>query len=225
MRSDVDDLVFFCNLFNESRRDSDAISSIHDLIALDPVFDRQRRKLFHAIYTGAIDSIQDTLTALALYEDSAGVASIVATKRAELAQRLITYCRDALGIIDDQLLPNAISPQATVFFERMKGDLLRHVAEFADDPDAGSAAEDSYTRAFAIADVSLASYDPVRLALVLNAAVFKVRIRRDVETAIDMLDRAVRDFDQETVDLSEAFHDEVVEIVSAMRGHLAEWGE
>jgi 14-3-3 protein epsilon len=228
----VDDLIYLCTLYHREQRDREALEALNDLIEIDPVFDKTRRVLFQAVYKLVIDSLRDTLNTVQQFYDSelennrVDQASLLHRKKEELCQKLISLSREAITAINDQLLPNASGPQMVVFFQKLKGDLYRYIAEFSDDTEslaAGNEGEDSYSMAFEVAESNLMKLDPVRMSLILNAAVFKYEIRKDPESASDMLEHALKEFDGQFGELSEEDQQEVLETLEIMRGNLRVW--
>jgi 14-3-3 protein epsilon len=228
----VEDLIYMCTLYHREQRDKEALEALNELIGLDPVFDKSRRVLFQAIYKLVIDSLRDTLNTVHQYYESdvennrVDQASLLQRKKEELCSKLIFFARDAITSIDQQLLPNASDPQMIVFFHKLKGDLFRYIAEFSDDTDslaAGNSGEESYTLAFDYAESNLPRNDPVRMSLILNAAVFRYEIRKDPESATDMLEHALKEFEGDFSELGDEDQQEVFETLEIMRGNLQVW--
>jgi 14-3-3 protein epsilon len=231
-RDSLDDLIYFCTVYHREQRDKEALEALNELIDLDPAFDNTRRILFQAIYKLVIDSIRETLNVVQPFYDSevqnnrVDHASFLHRQKDELCRKLIVVARDGITAISQQLLPNATEPQMVVFFQKMKGDLYRYIAEFSDESEsiaAGNAGEESYNAAFDVADAHLALCDPVRLTLILNAAVFRYEIRKDADSASEMLERTLADIEGEPIDLKEEEAREVYATLEIMRGNLRLW--
>ena len=48
----------------------------------------------------------------------------------EVEQRLIKYCEEIIGFIDNKLLKSEKNGRACIFYLKMKGDYYRYLAEF-----------------------------------------------------------------------------------------------
>jgi 14-3-3 protein epsilon len=234
MSAEEEDLVYFCRLYYMEHRDREAVSSLRELIAANPVFDWDRGCLFQAVHKMVIDSLRDTINVLSQYYEieldhgHASKVSLLAGKKEELCRQLIQQSREAIETIDRDLLPNAADAHMTVFFHKLRGDLYRYVAECSDDTESVAAANDaeaSYTQAFQVADVNLATCHPIRMGLVLNAAVFKYQIRKDLESATDMLVAAEKDIDASTDQFSENSTQQLRDISLIIRQNLEAWAE
>jgi 14-3-3 protein epsilon len=234
MSSEEDDLVYFCRLYHTEHRDREAVSSLRELIGTNPVFDWDRGILFQAVYKMVIDSLRDTLNVLTQYYDielehgHASKVSLLAGKKEELCRQLIRQSREALQTIDRDLLPNAVDPHMVVFFHKLCGDLYRYVAEYSDDTESVAAANDaevSYTQAFQVADISLTICHPIRMGLVLNAAVFKYQIRKDIHGATEMLLAAEKDIETSTDQFSDNSARQLEEIARIIRQNLEAWAD
>jgi 14-3-3 protein epsilon len=231
---EIEDLCFFCSLSQHLKREKEGLDAINELIALDPVFDKQRRGLFQAAYKLVIDPLRNNLRVLSEFQEFEAErgrsehAAFLAAKRDRLSRQLLSHSKDAIAAIDGALLPNASDQQMIVFFQKLKGDFYRYQAEYSDETDAiaaGNSAEEAYTMALGVAGESLSHCDPVRLALVLNAAIFKYEIRKDLEVASDMLERAIAECERQSHDLPDEAKEEVDDLVGYMKQNLGSWSE
>jgi 14-3-3 protein epsilon len=217
-----------CSIDDQEQRDREALTGIVQLIELDSVFDKRRSNLFHAISKMVIDSIRDILSLVSHYSEleerrnHASHVGLLQTKHEMLCRKLIGFSRDAIGLIDQYLLPNAVETQLQIFFHKLKGDLYRYIAEFSDESEsisAGNSAESSYPVAFEIAD-RLAGCDPFRMSLHLNAVVFKSDIKKDTVSASEMLERAIDEIEPSLAAVSEETQGELLEIHRIMRQNI-----
>ena len=226
------DLVLLCQLFHECERDQEAIDTLHELISVDPVFDRDRRNLFHAIYKQVIDSLRAVLGLCQKYyefevsQHNDGHAEMLKGKREKNCARLLAVVTGGIEAIDSQLLPRAADTEAVVFFQRMKGDFFRYVAEYSDETEsieAENKAEEAYNRAVTLADQSLPRFSALRMGLLLGVAVFKFDIKKDTSGASEMLMNIVDEFDKTCETLSDKEIFEVREIIDIMRQNIEAW--
>lgn len=231
MQSEVDDLIFLCRIYHKQHRTSDAIKSIKKLVYAKPCLDENERVLFQAIYKQLIDSLRNSLATVNSYwevEYESGqydIAQFLQTKKEQICEKLIPICKEAIGIIDDTLIPNTNDSQALVFYYKLKGDFYRYVAEYSDETDSVDAAnlgEEAYTSAFDNSQ-SLPVWDSVRLSLVLNAAVFKYEIRKNPDEATEMLESEVKSYEEYSKDISEDVNKEICDIIQLMKQNLSFW--
>jgi 14-3-3 protein epsilon len=180
-----------------------------------------------------IDSIRDVLSMASHYSDveqqrnhSSHVA-LLQTQHEELCRNLISFSKEAISLIDQYRLPNAVEAQLQVFFHKLKGNLFRYIAEFSEENEsisAGISAERSYIVAFDLAE-RLPPCDAVKMSSHLNAAVFKFDIKKDTESASEMLERAIDDIEAGMTRVSEEWQNELLEIHRIMHQNLEMWAD
>jgi len=115
--------------------------------------------------------------------------------RESIEKQLHTVCGEILALIDNHLLPAVNNSQAKVFWNKMKGDYYRYIAEFERDEKRQSSqtkAFDSYQLALTEGK-DLPPTDPILLGLALNFSVFYYEIMTDKDKACEM---AKKYFDQ-----------------------------
>ncbi|KAH0459925.1 hypothetical protein IEQ34_010588 [Dendrobium chrysotoxum] len=142
-----------------------------------------------------------------------------ATEYLELiASDIAKICSDIVGIIDICFLPagigpvgSAATPEARVFYKKMKGDFLKYMAEVKDGPERDKVAQDAFM-AYSSAkedEEQLPATNPTRLELELSVALFYFDIRclpvaaynvakEAVDRAIQELEAAVQTASEET---------------------------
>merc|ERR1712023_440860 len=88
-------------------------------------------------------------------------------------------CNTILKLLDDKLIPKASNGESKVFYQKMKADYYRYIAEFKDGDDKKKAAEQArqaYEEAQKVATKDLAVTHPIRLGLALNYSVFQYEV-------------------------------------------------
>jgi len=133
---------------------------------------------------------------------------------------------DVLNVLNNNLIPNAQSDEATVFYYKMKGDYYRYMAEFTAGDERKKAGENSleaYNKALSTAETKLPTTHPIRLGLALNFSVFYFEILNEPAKACDLakraFDEAIKDLDNLTED---SYKDSTV-IMQLLRDNLTLW--
>merc|ERR1712241_1104044 len=88
-------------------------------------------------------------------------------------------CDTILGLLDGNLITKASSGESKVFYQKMKADYYRYIAEFSEGDAKSKAAENArlaYEEATKVADKDLAVTHPIRLGLALNYSVFQYEV-------------------------------------------------
>merc|ERR1712137_695902 len=93
------------------------------------------------------------------------------------------------GLLDANLIPKASTGESKVFYQKMKADYYRYIAEFTDGDAKSKAAEharQAYSDAQAVAEKDLAVTHPIRLGLALNYSVFMYEVLSNPDEACKM---------------------------------------
>jgi len=108
--------------------------------------------------------------------------------RESIEKQLHNVCGEILSLIDNHLLPAVTNTQAKVFWNKMKGDYYRYIAEFERE-DKRQAAQGKAFDSYQIAlneGKDLPPTDPILLGLALNFSVFYYEIMSDKDKACEM---------------------------------------
>merc|ERR1739845_159767 len=95
-------------------------------------------------------------------------------------------CDTILGLLDNNLIPKASSGESKVFYQKMKADYYRYIAEFSVGDAKSKAAEN-------VAEKDLAVTHPIRLGLALNYSVFQYEVLSNPDEACRMARTAFED--------------------------------
>merc|ERR1712173_94279 len=104
-------------------------------------------------------------------------------------------CDTILGLLDGNLISKSAG-ESKVFYQKMKADYYRYIAEFTDGDAKSKAAENArlaYEDAHKVAEKDLAVTHPIRLGLALNYSVFQYEVLQNLEDAIAELDNVAED--------------------------------
>merc|ERR1711972_587791 len=105
-------------------------------------------------------------------------------------------CDTILGLLDGNLIGKASTGESKVFYQKMKADYYRYIAEFTDGDAKSKAAESAraaYEDASKVAEKDLAVTHPIRLGLALNYSVFMYEVLANPEEACKMARPAFED--------------------------------
>jgi len=146
--------------------------------------------------------------------------------RNKVEKELNKICGDILSVLDENLIPSAESGESKVFYNKMKGDYHRYLAEFASGEPRKEAAEKSlvaYKAASDIAASDLASTHPIRLGLALNFSVFYYEILNSPDQACSLAKQAFDDAISQLDTLSEDSYKDSTLIMQLLRDNLTLW--
>ena len=153
---------------------------------------------------------------------------LVTTYKAKVESELNLICNDILHLLDKSLIPranDAASPEAIVFYQKMKADYYRYLAEFAKQDikeEHANHAEAAYKEATSKA-AELAPTHPIRLGLALNHSVFLYEVQSKTEEACSLAKMAFDDAIAELDTLDEESYKDSTLIMQLLRDNLTLW--
>merc|ERR1712190_513887 len=145
---------------------------------------------------------------------------------AKVEAELQKICDTILGLLDDNLILKASTGESKVFYQKMKADYYRYIAEFSDGDKKGKAAESArlaYEEASKVAEKDLAVTHPIRLGLALNYSVFQYEVLSNPDEACKMARTAFEDAIAELDNVSEDSYKDSTLIMQLLRDNLTLW--
>merc|ERR1712048_1368205 len=135
-------------------------------------------------------------------------------------------CNTILGLLDSNLIPKTSSDESKVFYQKMKADYYRYIAEFTEGDKKSKAAESArvaYSDAQGVAEKGLAVTHPIRLGLALNFSVFQYEVLQNPEEACKMARTAFEDAIAELDNVAEDSYKDSTLIMQLLRDNLTLW--
>merc|ERR1712066_34489 len=135
-------------------------------------------------------------------------------------------CDTILGLLDGNLIGKASTGESKVFYQKMKADYYRYIAEFTDGEAKSKAAENarlSYEDATNVASKDLAVTHPIRLGLALNYSVFQYEVLQNPDEACKMARTAFEDAIAELDNVAEDSYKDSTLIMQLLRDNLTLW--
>merc|ERR1712037_192043 len=135
-------------------------------------------------------------------------------------------CDTILKLLDSSLISKASTGESKVFYQKMKADYYRYIAEFKDGNEKADAAENArkaYEEAQGVAEKDLAVTHPIRLGLALNFSVFQYEVLQKPDEACKMARQAFEDAIAELDNVSEDSYKDSTLIMQLLRDNLTLW--
>merc|ERR1711957_407643 len=135
-------------------------------------------------------------------------------------------CDTILGLLDGSLIAKSTSGESKVFYQKMKADYWRYIAEYTEgDKKKGAAdsATEAYKAAQAVAEKDLAVTHPIRLGLALNFSVFQYEVLSQPEEACKMAREAFEQAIAELDNVAEDSYKDSTLIMQLLRDNLTLW--
>ncbi|CAE7826933.1 artA [Symbiodinium sp. CCMP2592] len=144
----------------------------------------------------------------------------------KVEDELQSICDTILALLDGKLIAKASSGESKVFYQKMKADYYRYIAEFRDGDAKSSAAEkarQAYQEAEDVAKKDLAVTHPIRLGLALNYSVFMYEVLGNPDDACKMARTAFEDAIAELDNVAEDSYKDSTLIMQLLRDNLTLW--
>merc|ERR1712054_726043 len=156
-------------------------------------------------------------------EDQAKYAKEYCGKVEAELQRI---CDTILKLLDGNLIAKATGSESKVFYQKMKADYYRYIAEFSDGDAKSKAAESArlaYEDASKVAEKDLVVTHPIRLGLALNYSVFQYEVLQNPDEACKMARTAFEDAIAELDNVAEDSYKDSTLIMQLLRDNLTLW--
>ena len=150
---------------------------------------------------------------------------LIASYKSKVESELNTICEDILLLLGSTLIKDSLAPEPKVFYQKMKADYYRYLAEFAQGDkkqDHAKSASDAYTAATGAA-TGLAPTHPIRLGLALNFSVFLYEVQQEQSEACTLAKSAFDDAIAELDTLDEESYKDSTLIMQLLRDNLTLW--
>merc|ERR1719273_650913 len=135
-------------------------------------------------------------------------------------------CDRILALLSGNLIDKASSGESKVFYQKMKADYYRYIAEFKDGGEKTAAAEEArkaYEEANKVAEKDLAVTHPIRLGLALNFSVFQYEVLNNPDEACKMARTAFEVAIAELDNVQEDSYKDSTLIMQLLRDNLTLW--
>merc|ERR1712048_853371 len=194
--------VYFAKLAEQAERYDEMANHMENVGKGGEELSVEERNLLSVAYKNAVGSRRAAWRIIASVqqketskgnEDNAEFAKEYCGK---VETELDKICQTILGVLDGNLIPKASNGESKVFYQKMKADYYRYIAEFTEGDKKSKAAESAraaYQDAQNVAEKDLAVTHPIRLGLALNYSVFQYEVLQQPEEACKMARTAFED--------------------------------
>merc|ERR1712048_961552 len=224
--------VYFAKLAEQAER-YDEMADYMEAVGKQPdELSVEERNLLSVAYKNAVGSRRAAwriITSVEQKEKSKGNESNAGYAKeycAKVETELQKICDTILGLLDANLIPKAGNGESKVFYQKMKADYYRYIAEFTDGDKKTKAAESArqaYQDAQNVAEKDLAVTHPIRLGLALNFSVFQYEVLQNPDEACKMARTAFEDAIAELDNVAEDSYKDSTSIMQLLRDNLTLW--
>jgi 14-3-3 protein epsilon len=219
-------------LAEQAERYDEMVEAMKSVAKLNTELTVEERNLLSVAYKNVIGARRASwriISSIEQKEESKGNEQHVARikdYRSKVEKELQGICSDILEILDQHLIPSSTTGESRVFYQKMKGDYHRYLAEFASGGSRKEAAENSLIAYKAASDIALTELPPthpIRLGLALNFSVFYYEILNSPDRACHLAKQAFDDAIAELDTLSEESYKDSTLIMQLLRDNLTLW--
>merc|ERR1712187_798432 len=232
MANNRDKEVYFAKLAEQAERYDEMATHMEAVGKLPDELSVEERNLLSVAYMTAVGSRRAAwriITSVEQKEKTKGneeQAKWAKEYCAKVEKELQDICDTILGLLSNNLIGKASTGESKVFYQKMKADYYRYIAEFsADDAKAKAAnsAKEAYEEAQKVAEKDLAVTHPIRLGLALNFSVFQYEVLSQPDEACKMARTAFEDAIAELDNVAEDSYKDSTLIMQLLRDNLTLW--
>jgi len=223
--------VYLAKLAEQAERYDEMVASMKKVAELDTELTVEERNLLSVAYKNVVGSRRASWRIISSIEqkekskDNAAHVSQIRQYCEKVEKELEDICSDVLGVLDDHLIKSAQNAESKVFYNKMKGDYYRYLAEFSNEEKKKGHAtrgQEAY-QAAKVAEEALPPTHPIRLGLALNYSVFYYEILNEPEKACELAKKAFDDAIAELDNLTEDSYKDSTVIMQLLRDNLTLW--
>jgi len=200
-KSTREDFIYMARLSEQAERYDEMADSMKKVAQLNEPLTIEERNLLSVAYKNVVGSRRASLriiSSIEQKEENRGKEDHLAKAREyrkKVEKELKDICDDILDVLDKNLINSSSLPESKVFYNKMKGDYHRYLAESTTGESRQTSAEKALEAYKAASEISqeLLPTDPIRLGLALNFSVFYYEIMNSPDNAIQLAKQAFDD--------------------------------
>merc|ERR1712222_266280 len=232
MGGDRDKNVYFAKLAEQAERYDEMADYMEKVGKAGEELSVEERNLLSVAYKNAVGSRRAAwriITSVEQKEKTKGNEENAKWAKeycSKVEAELQKICDTILGLLDSNLIAKASTGESKVFYQKMKDDYFRYIAEFSADNAKAAAAESArqaYEEASKVAEKDLAVTHPIRLGLALNYSVFMYEVLSNPDDACKMARTAFEDAIAELDNVAEDSYKDATLIMQLLRDNLTLW--
>jgi len=226
-----EDLVYMAKVSEQTERFEDMLSYMKQVVSQGGELSVEERNLLSVAYKNSVGSRRTAwraLEAIEQKEESKGGrhTHLIQDAKKKVKEEIDRFCNDVISLINNSILQGCASAESKVFFQKMKGDYHRYLAECSTGEAQSKIAQDglkAYTEATEAGANELKKTNPIRLGLALNFSVFYYEILNNPTQACSLAKSAFDDAIAEIEELNDDEYKDSTTIMQLIRDNLTLW--
>jgi len=232
MADSKDENVYMAKLAEQAERYEEMVEYMKEVAKNAPEdLSLEERNLLSVAYKNVVGARRASLRIIGSIENKEAQkgddekTGLISAYKAKVETELNAICKDILTLLDESLITKAGPAEPAVFYQKMKADYYRYLAEFstgASKTEHADQAERAYTAATDSA-AGLAPTHPIRLGLALNYSVFLYEVQGKQPEACTLAKQAFDEAIAELDTLDEESYKDSTLIMQLLRDNLTLW--
>jgi len=226
-----EDLIYVSRLAEQAERYDEMADAMKKVAQLNEPLTIEERNLLSVAYKNVVGSRRASLriiSSIEQKEESRGKEDHLVKARqyrTKVEKELKSICDDILDVLDKNLITSSTLPESKVFYNKMKGDYHRYLAESTLGESRQASAEKALEAYKAASEISqeLLPTDPIRLGLALNFSVFYYEIMNSPDNAIQLAKQAFDDAIEKLEHLADENYKDSTLIMQLLRDNITLW--
>ena len=130
-----EDHLYEAKMLEATARYETMIGALHSLVTTNPCLTEDQRLLFYRGFNYVVGAIRTALSCLFSFDNNEDVQRNAANRkrtdehRKQLHAEMDVYCKEALSLLVDHLIPASSNLDARVFYYKMKAEYHGYIAE------------------------------------------------------------------------------------------------
>jgi len=231
MAESREEAIYMARLSEQAERYDEMADSMKKVAQLNQELTVEERNLLSVAYKNVVGSRRASLriiSSIEQKEESRGKEDHLVKAREyrkKVEKELKEICDDILNVLDKNLIASSQVAESKVFYNKMKGDYHRYLAESTTGESRQASAEKALEAYKAASEISLELLptDPIRLGLALNFSVFYYEIMNSPDNAIQLAKQAFDDAIEKLELLADENYKDSTLIMQLLRDNITLW--
>lgn len=222
---------YLARVADKIERPQDVVRWMNNVVNEKRCLNANERNLWATGHRDYASSIRNALRVLKSYRDECTEYEFkmaIDEMMAKYLEELDDFAQRSIRVIDGVLIPEATKSATAGVYQKVKADLLRYSAEFAQGKERQDKVDRSiqaYRAALQLAARDVTKADPIFLGIALNYAVCEVELCGRVKEAIEYSDKLFKEAVKWLDGLSADDYKESTELLQLLRDNMTRWSE
>jgi 14-3-3 protein epsilon len=234
MANERDVALFMAQVLDQTDRYQDMMNFMKRVVELNPALSVDERNLLAVSYKNVLTPRRNglqTLSAIASHMEGQATPNRIreiCDIRAGLEAEVQAICNQLIELVTSKLLPAATTPNARIFFEKLRADYYRYMCESIsgeEQREIAAKAREAYGSAIDQAKAVLKPASSLYLGLVLNYTVF---LDEALHSRAEALEIANETYAEGSIAIQDANDEEKAEVsmlLDLLRSNINTWTE